>query len=148
MENEDMGELIYMYSPGSFTRWSPDNVDHNKRTLDGKGTLHAMRIVCSTTSMHRPVGYSKMCPSQRQKIKKLTNLPKTKGIAVTTHILSITLLDLNTKFIEAFSIWHFSIRLYFGSPKSSNLTREFSESLSIFSSIFFKPFMRSALNIV
>ena len=48
----------------------------------------------------------------------------------------------------AFSTWQLSIRLYFGSPKSSNLTKEFSESLSIFSSIFCKPFMRSARNIM
>ena len=61
---------------------------------------------------------------------------------------TLNLSNLNMKFIEAFSIWHLSKRLFFGSPKSSNLTREFSESLSIFSSIFFKPFMRSAHNIV
>ena len=46
-------------------------------------------------------------------------------------------------------VWQSSIwLLYFRSPKSSDLTREFSESLSLFSSIFFKPFMRSARNIV
>ena len=46
-------------------------------------------------------------------------------------------------------MWQLSIRLYFGSPKSSNLTREFSESLNIFSPILFKPYkpvMRSARN--
>ena len=60
----------------------------------------------------------------------------------------LNLSDLNTKFIEAFSIRQFSIWLYFRSPKSNNLTRECSESLSIFSSSFFKPFMRSARDIV
>ena len=52
MENEDVGELISMYFPRA-----ADNVDHNVRTLDGKSTLHALGIVCSTTSMHRSVGY-------------------------------------------------------------------------------------------
>ena len=52
MENEDAGELISMYFPRS-----ADNVDHNVRTLDGKGTIHAMWIVCSTTSMHHSLGY-------------------------------------------------------------------------------------------
>ena len=60
----------------------------------------------------------------------------------------LNLSDLNTKFIEAFSIWQLSMRLYFGSSKSSNLTRQYSERLSIFSSIYFKPFMRSVRNIV
>ena len=74
MENEDVGKLISMYFPGLFIQWSADNVDHNVRTLDGKGTLHAMGIVCSATSMRRSVGYSKMRPIQRQKIKKFANL--------------------------------------------------------------------------
>ena len=45
-----------------------------------------MGIVCSTTSIYRSVGYSKMPPIQRQKIKKVTNLIKNKDIAVTTYI--------------------------------------------------------------
>ena len=45
-----------------------------------------MGIVCSTTSIYRSVGYSKMCPIQRQKIKKVANLIKNKGISVTTYI--------------------------------------------------------------
>ena len=52
MENEDVAELISMYFPRS-----ADNVDHNVRTLDENGTLHAFEIVCSTTSMHRSVCY-------------------------------------------------------------------------------------------
>ena len=86
MEKEDVSELISMYFPGSFTQWSADNVGHNVRTLGGKGTIHAMGIVCSTTSMHRSVSYSKMNPIQRQIIKKVVNLIKNKGIAVTTYI--------------------------------------------------------------
>ena len=34
----------------SFTQWSADNVDHNVRTIDGKGSLHGMGIVYSTTN--------------------------------------------------------------------------------------------------
>ena len=41
-----MGELISMYFLGSFIQWSLDSVDHNVKTLDGKGTPHAMGIVC------------------------------------------------------------------------------------------------------
>ena len=52
MENEHVGELISVCFPGSFIQWSADNVDPNVRVLNRKGTLHAMEIVCSTTSMH------------------------------------------------------------------------------------------------
>ena len=45
-----------------------------------------MGIVCSTTSMHRSVGYSKMHPIQSQKTKKVSKLIKSKSIAVTTYI--------------------------------------------------------------
>ena len=53
--------------------------------------------------------------------------------------------NFNKKFIEAFSIWQLSIRLYLGYLRSSNWTREFSESLSIFSWIIFKSFMSSTI---
>ena len=62
MENEYASELISMYFPRS-----ADNVDHNIRTLDGKDTIHAMEIVCPTTSMHHSLRYEKMRPIQRQK---------------------------------------------------------------------------------
>ena len=87
MENEDMGELISLYFPWLFSQWLADNIDHSVRTLDGKGILHVMGIVCSTTTMHCSVGYSTMHPIQRQKIKKVANFIKNKSIAVTTYIL-------------------------------------------------------------
>ena len=57
MENEDVGELISVYFPESFTQWSAGNINHNVKTLDGKSPLHALGIVCSTTSMYRSVDY-------------------------------------------------------------------------------------------
>ena len=35
---------------GAFAQWSADNVDHNIRTLSGKGSLHAVGIICSITA--------------------------------------------------------------------------------------------------
>ena len=121
MENEDVGELISMYFAGSFTQWSADNINHNVKTLDGKGSRHAVEIVCSTTSMHRSVGYSKMLSIQHQKIKKVVNLIKNKNIAVTTYIppeesrLSKLVFKASTElipsfcenFILSFSMMHF-----------------------------------------
>ena len=91
MENEDVGELISIYFPESFTQWSAGNINHNVKTLDGKSPLHALGIVCSTTSMHRSGDYSKMRSIQHLKIKKVANLIKNKGIAVTTifHLRSL-----------------------------------------------------------
>ena len=46
MEQE---EVMPSISSGSFVQWSADNVDHNCRTLDGKGTFHGMGIIASVT---------------------------------------------------------------------------------------------------
>jgi hypothetical protein len=37
------------YTPGQFIQYVADNVDHNTRTLDGKGTFHGMGIIATTT---------------------------------------------------------------------------------------------------
>ena len=49
VENENVANYLSEYLPGAFTQWSADNVDHNIRTLDGKGTFHVMVLVSSTT---------------------------------------------------------------------------------------------------
>ena len=46
--NETTDDLLNL-KQGSFTQWSADNVDHNVRTLDGRGSLDAMGITVSTT---------------------------------------------------------------------------------------------------
>ena len=38
-ENEDTGNFILNYFPGSFTQWMADNADHNAMTIDGKGSM-------------------------------------------------------------------------------------------------------------
>ena len=48
--NESIEDYIKNSIKGKFfAQWSTDNVDHNVRTLDGKGTLHGMGIVISLT---------------------------------------------------------------------------------------------------
>ena len=46
--NETTDDLLNL-KQRSFSQWSADNVDHNVRTLDGKGSLDAMGITVSTT---------------------------------------------------------------------------------------------------
>ena len=47
--NENIDDLLKVVSNGSFSQWSADNVDHNVRSIDGKGSLHGMGIIISTT---------------------------------------------------------------------------------------------------
>ena len=49
IENENLNEFLKSVRQGTFSQWSADNVDHNVKTLDGKGSLHAMGIIVSTT---------------------------------------------------------------------------------------------------
>ena len=47
MRNND---LTATQLQGEFAQWLADNIGCNVRTLSGKGSLHAMDIVCSITS--------------------------------------------------------------------------------------------------
>ena len=53
------------------SQWSADNVDHNVRTLDGKGTLHGMGVIVSSTGL--PDQNTRMCdlpavPREKRKL--------------------------------------------------------------------------------
>jgi len=60
--NEDETDLLKYTLSGSFGQWSADNVDHNVKTLDGKGSLHGMGIIISTTS-DKSDSFMSMLPS-------------------------------------------------------------------------------------
>ena len=83
---ESIDDVIKTYFPGSFTQWSADNIDHNIRSLDGKNTLHAMGIVASTTDNEGNNRYVEMEPVQRQKLKKVGDVTKNKGIKIVSYI--------------------------------------------------------------
>ena len=53
---------------GGFAQWSADNVDHNVCTLSGKGSLHAMGIICSITSQSGRMPLQTSLP-KREKFK-------------------------------------------------------------------------------
>ena len=59
---------------GAFAQWSPDNIDHNIRTLCGKGSFHAMGIICSITAKN-PTSLFRTQVLKREKVKpfKLKN---------------------------------------------------------------------------
>ena len=66
--NEDVNDYIKCTMPGSFSQWSADNVDHNVRTLDGKGTLHGMGVIVSSTGL----------PDQNTRMFDLPAVPREK----------------------------------------------------------------------
>ena len=49
MDNENIDDLLKSISAGSFSQWLADNVDHNVKTIDGKGSLRGMGMIVSTT---------------------------------------------------------------------------------------------------
>jgi hypothetical protein len=53
--------------PSAFTQWVADNVDHNVRTLDGYGTLHAMGIISASMSTS---GKPQMCHNSASSITR------------------------------------------------------------------------------
>ena len=76
----DRTELV-----GSFTQWSADNVDHNVRTLDGKGSLHAMGIISSTTNKFGP-SCLEMRPIKRNKLSKVADIVEGQGIPIRSFV--------------------------------------------------------------
>lgn len=84
MENDSYDKEVSKLAE-SFTQWSADNVDHNVRTLDGKGSLHGMGIILSTTSnlgSSYPTSHS---PIKRNKLKKVEDVIKHKGIPIINY---------------------------------------------------------------
>ena len=44
VQNEKITDVLKTIASGLFSQWSADNVDHNVKTLDGKGSLHRMFV--------------------------------------------------------------------------------------------------------
>ena len=75
---------------GSFTQWSGDNVDHNVRTLDGKGSLHDMGIVYSTTNKFSSSDSTRLPLVKRNKLMKVKDLNSHQRIDIKNYTPSST----------------------------------------------------------
>ena len=80
--NENMDDLLKSISKGSFSQWSADNVDHNVHTINGKGNLHGMGIIISTTNNGTEKMLLTLPPVTRQKRYESSDLIKDKGIPI------------------------------------------------------------------
>ena len=82
--NETADDWLKRNMKGAFHHWIGDNVDHNSRTMDGKGTLHAMGIIVTTTGAR---GSNRDLPKiPRQKLMRVTELIKNKGVPLKSYI--------------------------------------------------------------
>ena len=75
-------------SPGSFTQWSTENVDHNITTVDGLGTFHGMGIISMSIS-NGPLdtlaaGSYGEVPIQRQQRVKVTDIGEAETLPFAT----------------------------------------------------------------
>ena len=77
--NEDVSDFIKANLSGSFSQWSADNVDHNVCTTDGKGTVHGMGLIVSTTPGS---SLPNLTPIHRQKMKHAGEVTVGKGIPI------------------------------------------------------------------
>ena len=79
-----MSMILKSVMQGSFSQWSGDNVDHNVSSLDGKGILHGMGVVVSSTplSANEARKLPSLPPIPRQKSKKVSEVVQGKGIPI------------------------------------------------------------------
>lgn len=85
VENESVTDFLSTVLPGAFTQWSADNVDHNVRTIDGKGTFHGMGLVCCSTGRNQNLSKIRSHRIKRQALKLAGDVTKAKGIPVFSY---------------------------------------------------------------
>ena len=84
IENENASDWLKRNTQGSFHHWIADNADHNVRTLDGKGTFHAMAVIVTTTGPN--VSDQSLPKIPRIKLKTVSQLMEKKGIPILSYI--------------------------------------------------------------
>ena len=79
VKNESITDYIKTNLVGSFGQWSSDNADHDFCTLDGKGTLHGMGLVFSSTPSNNNL---RLKPIPREKIECGVDVTSNSGIPI------------------------------------------------------------------
>ena len=83
--NENINDYQNNGMNGSFSQWSADNVDHNIASIDGKGSLHAMGIIVSSSSSIPKNNLSQLPPVVRQKLKLANEVIEGKVIPIVPY---------------------------------------------------------------
>ena len=84
IENDNASNWLKRMMRESFCHWTADNADHNLRTLGGKGTLHAMEIIVTTTGLN--VSKQDLPKISRTKLKNMGKLMLKKGIPILSYV--------------------------------------------------------------
>ena len=87
----------------AFAQRSADNVDHNIRTLSGKGSLHTMGILCSITAKN-PTSLLRTQVVKREKVMEVSKTCKGKAIQIKEYTPSETTGLSKLKFKELTSL--------------------------------------------
>ena len=86
IQSESLENLLTEYSPGNFTQWVADNVDHNVATLDGQGTFQGMGIIAVSTPKDGTPLTTNSRVITRQQRSKVNELVKDKGVPIFQYI--------------------------------------------------------------
>ena len=70
--NDDSKKLLKEVATGVFSLWSTDNVDHNICSLNGRGSLHEIGMIISTTG----ATLRRRSPVKREKILNSSEIVK------------------------------------------------------------------------
>ena len=84
VENESVTDFCPVL-PGAFMQLSADNIDHNVRTIDGKGTFHDMGLICRTTGVNQNVSMTRSHREKRQTLKLAEDVINSKGTPVSSY---------------------------------------------------------------
>ena len=100
VSNENINDFLKVALQGNFSQWSADNVDHRVCSIDGKGDLHGMGIVISTTgSSTTPFLENSLPEIPRQKIQKVGDVTRRRVIPISSYIqadeVGLSKIDIN-----------------------------------------------------
>ena len=84
IENENASYWLKRMMRGSFYHWLADNVYHSVQILDGKGTLHAMEIIVTTTDPN--LSRQDLPKIPRTKLKNVSKLMQKNGIPILSYV--------------------------------------------------------------
>ena len=87
VSNENINDFLKVALQGNFSKWSADNVDHRVCSIDGKGDLHGMGIVISTTGSSTTPFLENLLPAiPRQKIQKVGDVTRRRVNPISSYI--------------------------------------------------------------
>ena len=140
VSNENINDFLKVAPQGNFSQWSADKVDHRVCSIDGKGDLHGMGIVISTTgSSTTPFLENALPEIPRQKIQKVGDVTRRMVIPISSYVqadvvglskielLPVPILHILSRDAITDLLWH---AIYFNTRKNSHTRPEWNGYMS------------------